>query len=175
MTTPHPKDNSPDLLGEFPMAPAEYFFYLQLQLVRQRDLFLDRALAAAGLNLHRWRSLAVIRRIENCSMKDLSLYAAVDRTTLTRAVDQLVAEGLVERWSPSGDRRRVNVSLSARGHEVYAEAAAALLRENAAMLRGVEDGPLREAARLMQQMIRNLAADPLSAEKLLAYGGPRER
>jgi DNA-binding MarR family transcriptional regulator len=164
------KDNSIDPQGEFPLAPNEYYFYLQFQLVRQRDLFFDRTLAAAGLNLNRWRTLAVIRRIENCAMKDLSLYAAIDRTTLTRAVDQLVAQGLVERWSPTGDRRRVNVSLSPKGEAVYAEAVRTLITANSAMVAGVEDEPMRESIRVMQQMVRNLMEDPLEADQLLAYG-----
>lgn len=173
MRKPQPPDNSLDPPREFPLGVAEYFFYLQFQIARQQDLVFGQAVTEAGLNLHRWRTLAVIRRIENCSMKDLALYSAIDRTTLTRAVDQLVAQGLVERWSPSRDRRRVNVALSAKGEEAYAEAVAGLRRENAAMLNGVDDDVLRSTVRVMQQVVRNLVADPLSAEKLLAYGRPR--
>ena len=174
MRKPQPPDNSLDPQHEFPLGAAEYFFYLQFQIARQRDLFFDQAVTDTGLNLHRWRTLAVIRRIENCSMKDLALYRAIDRTTLTRAVDQLVAQGLVERWSPSRDRRRVNVALSAKGEEVYSAAVATLLRQNAAMLQGVDDETLRATVRVLQQVVRNLVADPLSAEKLLAYGRPRK-
>jgi DNA-binding MarR family transcriptional regulator len=154
------------------LAPAEYFFYLQFQLVRQRDLFFEKAFVAAGLNLHRWRTLAAIRRIENCSMKDLALYSAIDRTTLTRAVDQLVREGLVERWSPTLDRRRVNVSLSPKGEAIYMEAVDTLLRGNAGMLDGVEEADLRTAIRVAQQSIRKLMTDPIEAERVVAYGRP---
>jgi DNA-binding MarR family transcriptional regulator len=166
------KDNSIDPQGEFPLAPVEYFFYLQFQIVRQRDLFFERAFRETGLNLHRWRTLAVIRRIENCSMKDLALYSAIDRTTLTRAVDQLVREGLVERWAPAGDRRRVNVALSPKGEAVYGQAVDTLLRENAAMMDGVEADDLRAAVRVGQRIVRNLMADPAEAERLVAYGRP---
>lgn len=173
MRNPRRKDNSVDPQGEFPMAPAEYFFYLQFQIVRQRDLFFDRAFAETGLNLNRWRTLAVIRRIENCSMKDLALYSAIDRTTLTRAVDQLVREELVERWSPTGDRRRVNVSLSPKGEAIYVQALDTLLRENAGMLGDVDDAALRAAVRVSQDVIRNLVQDPREAERLVAYGRPQ--
>lgn len=175
MRNPRRKDNSVDPLGEFPMAPAEYFFYLLFQTARQRDVYFDQAFSGAGLNLHRWRTLAVIRRIENCAMKDLALYAAIDRTTLTRAVDQLVRRGLVERWSPTGDRRRVNVSLTAQGEAVYAQAVDRLLQGNAAMSEGLEESSLREAARVMQRVILNLMQDPIEAQRLLAYGRPMAR
>lgn len=172
MRRPRPSDNTLDSQGEFPLAPPEYFFYLQFQIMRQRDLFFDRVLSDTGLNLHRWRTLAVIRRIQHCSMKDLALYSAIDRTTLTRIVDQLVADGLVERWSPQRDRRRVQVTISARGEAAYTEAAARWREGNAAMTEGLDPESLRATIRMLQQIVRNLVADPLSAEKLLSYGRP---
>lgn len=164
------KRDNVDPKGEFPIGASAYLFYLLFQAARLRDLHDDRKLAAAGLNLHRVRILAVIRRIENCSMKDLALFSAMDRTTLTRAVDQLVAEDLVERWSSPRDRRRVNVSLTDRGEAVYIQAAAALANGHATMLAGVEDEDLRGAARVLRQVVRNLVAEPLEASKLIAYG-----
>ena len=172
MRKPQPSDNNLDSQGEIPLAPPEYFFYLQFQIVRQRDLFFDRVLSGTGLNLHRWRTLAVIRRIQQCSMKDLALYSAIDRTTLTRMVDQLVEDGLVQRRSPARDRRRVQVSISAKGEAAYAEAAARWRESNAAMTEGLDAEDLRGATRMLQQIVRNLAEDPLAAEKLLSYGRP---
>lgn len=164
------KRDNVDPTGEFPIGVPAYLLYMLFQAARLRDLHDDRKLAAAGLNLHRVRILAVIRRIESCSMKDLALFTAMDRTTLTRAVDQLVAEDVVERWSSPRDRRRVNVSLTDRGEAVYIQAAAALANSNAAMLAGVEDEDLRGAARVLRQVVRNLVEDPLDVAKLIAYG-----
>ncbi|WP_068877183.1 MULTISPECIES: MarR family winged helix-turn-helix transcriptional regulator [unclassified Phenylobacterium] len=172
MPTPRPADPSVDFTGEFPLGPAEYLFYLLFQAARQRDLFFGRTAGASGLTLQHWRTLAVIRRIQNCSMKDLALYAAVDRTTLTRVVDHLVAQGLVERWSPARDRRQVQVALSAAGETAFDGAVASLLESNRAMLAGVDEASAREAARVLQQIIRNMMEDPLAAERLLAYGRP---
>ena len=172
MRKPRPSDNTLDSQGMFPLTAPEYFFYLQFQIVRQRDLFFDRVLSDTGLNLHRWRTLAVIRRIQQCSMKDLALYSAIDRTTLTRLVDQLVADGLVERRSPARDRRRVQVTISPKGEAAYAEAAARWREANAAMAEGLDPESLGAAVRTLQQVVRNLVDDPLSAEKLLSYGRP---
>lgn len=172
MRTSRPTDPSVDSTGEFPLAPAEYIFYLLFQAARQRDLYFTRTAGASGLTLQHWRTLAVIRRIENCSMKDLALYAAIDRTTLTRVVDHLVAQGLVERWSPARDRRQVQVTLSAAGEAAFDGAVARLLRNNRAVLSGVDEASARVAARVLQQVIRNMMDDPLAAERLLAYGRP---
>lgn len=172
MPPPQIPGHSIDPTGEFPLGAPEYLFYLLFQAARQRDLRFDRALAGIGLNVHRWRTLAIIRRIENCAMKDLALYSAVDRTTLTRAVDQLVAQGLVQRWSTPRDRRRVNLMLSDAGEAAYRAALAALLSGNQDLLAGVSEGETRGAARVLAQVIRNIMEQPLEAEKLLAYGWP---
>lgn len=169
---PHPQDYSSDPTGEFPLAPGEYLFYLVSQTARQRDLRFERAVGASDLSLTRLRTLAVIRRIENCSMSDLALFTGVDRTTLTRAIDQLVRDGLVERWSPAGDRRRVNVALSAKGEALHTDAFKRLVAGNSTTLAKLGEDQVRQAARVLQQVLRAVMDDPLEAEKLLDYGRP---
>src|SRR4051794_26007243 len=121
-----PFDNSFDPNGEFPLGPPEYFFYLLFQAARQRDLFFDRELKPVGLNLAQWRSLAIIRRLETCTMTQLARYSTVERTTLTRAVDQLVGRGLVERLGPARDPREGKLTLTPPGQGGLPAAAAQL-------------------------------------------------
>jgi len=165
------KDQSLDPAGEFPFQLDRYLFYLLFHAALQRDVLFDRTTPPGGPTLQRWRALAVIGRIENCSMKDLALYTGVDRTTLTRTVDQLVGEKLVERWSSPRDRRRVNLSLSPEGEALCASAIAPLMAGNRALLSGLDEASLRTTARVLQHIVRKALGDPLTAERLLAYGG----
>jgi DNA-binding MarR family transcriptional regulator len=165
-------DSSVDPKGEFPFAAREYFFYLLFLTARYRDLTLDRVVAQTGLNVAQWRTLAVIRRVENCTMSQLARFAAVDRTTLTRSDDQLVAQGLVERWTPSRDRRLVNLALSDAGWEVYVQAVRAIIARNADDLVGVDEADLRTTARTLQRLMSNLAGERRIAEDLLSFGRP---
>ncbi len=55
-----------------------------------------------------WRALAVVRRIDDCTMKALARYSSIDRTTLTRTVDQLVEQGKSKRCVHR-DRQQVNL------------------------------------------------------------------
>jgi DNA-binding MarR family transcriptional regulator len=170
MTKPRLPANSIDSTGEFPLGPSEYFFYLLFLTARHRDLELDKVLAQTGLNVARWRTIAVIRRIENCTMSQLSRFAAVDRTTLTRSVDQLVAQGLVERWTPNRDRRLINLALSEAGLKVYDRAVQAMIASNAGSLEGVAEADLRIASRTLRSVLKNLAGDGRLAEDLLSFG-----
>lgn len=162
--------NSIDPDGEFPLGPPEYFFYLLFQAQRQRDIALDRRLAPVGLNLAQWRTLAIIRWIEDCTMTQLARYSTVDRTTLTRAVDQLVDRGMIERWTPDRDRRQVNLALTDQGEAVYGQAVAIMIGHNVQVLDGVDSARLRDAARVLQITLMRLVDDPDLGEDLVTFG-----
>ena len=167
---PESFDNSLDPDGEFPLGPPEYFFYLLFQAARQRDLFFDKELKPVGLNLAQWRTLAIIRRLETSTMTLLARYSTIERTTLTRAVDQLVARGLVERVAPARDRRQVNLTLTDLGKTVYRDAVAILKDRNEAVLAGVDPARLRDAARVLQVTLERLTGDGELAADLLSFG-----
>jgi DNA-binding MarR family transcriptional regulator len=164
------RDYSVDPEGEFPLGASEYFFYLLFQAARQRDAFFDRALKPADLNLAQWRSLAIIRRLEVCTMSQLARYSTVERTTLTRAVDQLVGRGLVARWTPEQDRRQVNLSLTDQGEATYGVAVQILKDRNQWILQDVDPKRLRDATRVVQTALRRLIDDDALALDLISFG-----
>jgi DNA-binding MarR family transcriptional regulator len=165
-----PRDNSVDPDGEFPLGAPEYFFYLLFQAARQRDGFFDKALKPVGLNLAQWRSLAIIRRLEVCTMTSLARYSTVERTTLTRAVDQLVSRGLVSRWTPDQDRRQVNLALTDQGEAIYGKAVGILKERNQWVLQDIDPKRLRDATRVLQQSLSKLIDDDEMALDLISFG-----
>jgi DNA-binding MarR family transcriptional regulator len=52
------------------------------------------------------------------TMTELALACAMDRTSLTRTIDSLVARGLVDRSTPPSDRRTVLVEVSPSGRSL---------------------------------------------------------
>jgi DNA-binding MarR family transcriptional regulator len=155
------------------MDVAEYYFYLLFQAARHRDLYFDGELAPIGLNLAQWRSLAIVRRLESCTMTALARYSTIERTTLTRAVDQLVGRGLIERSVPDRDRRKVTLVLTDLGKSVYGQAVAILKDRNQELLADVDPQRLREAARVLQQALRKLAGEGELATDLLNFGAAK--
>lgn len=165
-----PSANAVDPDGEFPLGPPEYFFFLLFQVARQRDLYFDRELAPVGLNVAQWRSLAIIRRLDCCTMTALARFSTVERTTLTRAVDHLVGRGLVDRSTPDRDRRQVNLRLTERGKTVYGQAVEILRDGNRSILAAVDPRRLREATRVLQETLLKLTGDGDLATDLLSFG-----
>jgi DNA-binding MarR family transcriptional regulator len=165
-------DKSLDLEGGFPLGAPEYFFHLLFQAAHRRDILSDNSLEAVGLNLMQWRVLAVIRRIENCTMTGLARYSGSERTTLTRTVDQLVERELVARWVPENDRRLVNLAVTEAGEMHYAQAAALMRARNDRSLAKITPKRLREATRVLQQLLQGIVEDDDVARDLLSFGRP---
>src|ERR1700679_177025 len=84
---------------------TDYIFHLFAVVGRHREARLEAGLKPMGLHLTRYWALSVISGIGPCTMSELAGFTAVDRTTLTRTVDQLVETALVERTTPREDRR----------------------------------------------------------------------
>jgi DNA-binding MarR family transcriptional regulator len=153
----------------FPHPLSTYLFHLFTAVGRLRDVRLDKALRPLGLNVSRHRAIAVIALLEPCTMSDLADLSAIDRTTMTRIVDQLVARGLTERTTRSQDRRQVLLNLTAEGHAVYAKALKVFRDVDKTALQGLPEETLRTLARAQQAMLRNLAPSHELARRLLEF------
>lgn len=165
-------DIETDESGEFPFDPALYVFHLAVALGRVRDNQLERELKDSGLSLARHRALTVIERFAPCTMTELADYSAVDRTTLTRIVDQLVRDGHVTRGAKANDRRQVMLNLTRAGYEAAARSRAIVGRHNRRILADVPDDLVRAMVRAQQMILTNLAPGPETLHRLLTLSPP---
>jgi DNA-binding MarR family transcriptional regulator len=168
-TPPPPKPNSVDMDGEFAMAVPEQLFYLLFQTAHHRDTRLGDRLAKVGVTVARWRTLAVVRRLVECSMRDLALLTGIDRTTLTRSTDQLVNEGVVERHVPASDRRKVVLRLTPAGHELYAECVKAMMGLNAEVIEAIPEKMRRDVVRGLETLLVRLVRDPAESDAIRRF------
>ncbi|MBO9559996.1 MAG: MarR family transcriptional regulator [Caulobacter sp.] len=88
---------------------------------QQRRALLTEALLPRELTLAQWIALCVLAKSGACTMTELAQACAMDRTSLTRTIDNLVGRGLVVRSTPPNDRRTVRVETSPEGHRLATE------------------------------------------------------
>lgn len=158
-----------DPTGEFPFDVITYVFHLFAVLSRHREAALEEAFRPLGLNVARYRALSVVARLEPLGMSELADFSAVDRTTMTRTVDQLVTAGFVLRETPPTDRRQVLLRVTPTGLGANQQALRAVYRINRRALDGLDEDSQRQFARLEQSMVTNLVPDPALARRLLEH------
>ena len=167
MNTRRPISVDPE--GEFPFAPSDYVLHLLAAINQFRDSALDARLKVLRLNVGRYRVLGVLNRFSACTMTELSHFTAIDRTTLTRIADQLVANDLVERKTTPRDRRQVLLDLTKSGREVYLTALSVVFDMNRRILDGIPDSAHRATARTLKQVIENLAPDEMARDSIIHF------
>jgi len=158
-----------DPQGEFPFGPADYVLHLLAAIHQFRDSALDARLKVLGLNVGRYRVLGVLNRFGACTMTELSHFTAIDRTTLTRIADQLVANRQVERQTTARDRRQVLLDLTPPGREVYLTALGLVFELNRRILEGIPEDAHRSTARVLKQMVENLAPDATARDSIIHF------
>jgi DNA-binding MarR family transcriptional regulator len=156
-----------DAAGDGALALTDYVFHLFAVVSRHREARLDAALRPLGLSLSRHRALSIVAGIAPCTMSELADFSAVDRTTLTRTVDQLVESGLVERATPRADRRQVVLTLTEAGRETCARSMQAIFDVNRELASDMSDDDRRAAARMLRTLLGRLVADPVLRRRLL--------
>jgi len=159
-----------DAAGGGSLGLADYVFHLFAVVSRHREARLDAALKPLGLSLSRHRALSIIAGIGPCTMSELADFSAVDRTTLTRTVDQLVEGGLVERATPRQDRRQVVLTLTGTGRETCGRSLQAIFDVNRELASDLSDDDRRAAVRMLQALLGRLVPDPVLRQRLLLLG-----
>jgi DNA-binding MarR family transcriptional regulator len=158
-----------DPTGEFAMDTPEQIFYLLFQIGRYRDAQFDRLLATVGMTNLRWQTFQVVRRIDDCSMSDLSRFSGIDRTTLTRSIDRLVKDGLVERCAHPSDRRLVLLKLTPVGETFHKEAVGIAMAFNRKVIETIPPENRRELARLLGTILGEVVVDPDDMNDILSF------
>ena len=156
-----------DMAGGGPLELTDYLFHLFAVVSRHREARLDAALRPLGLSLSRHRALSIVAGIAPCTMSELADFSAVDRTTLTRTVDQLVESGLVERATPREDRRQVVLTLTEAGRETCGRSMQAIFDVNRELASDMSDDERRDAVRMLQALLGRLVDDEDLRERLL--------
>ncbi len=137
----------------FPYGEADYLFHLLVAVSRHRDDDLERALRPLGLNLSYYRAMGVLAHFAPCTMTELAEFSMVDRTTLTRTVDQLVTRGLADRCHAKSDRRHIMLCLTETGWGRFVMAQEVVRSRNEVLLEKTPAHLRRAMIRAQQALI----------------------
>jgi len=126
------------------------------RLARQLRAHGESTLKALGMRPRHMVTLTVLRDMGPSTQQSLAHTLAIDRTNLVGLLNELEAEGLIERRRAPEDRRRHIVDLTPEGREALARAEFALA--------AVEDDVLHRLTREQREELYRLLQ--------LATGGP---
>jgi DNA-binding MarR family transcriptional regulator len=142
-----------------PFDHERHLFYWFTQVIGRRDRHLNQALRPYGVRVPEWRALGLLYSRRGLSMSEVADAAAIDPTTLSRTVAQLVKEGLVVRLSPVGDKRVTRLALTGPGTRLVERILPIVFRLNEIAFAGLPAGAVDLMQWAFGQMRRNLDAN----------------
>ncbi len=116
-----------------------------------------------GLTTPKMRALAVLSVIEGPSIRELAVYSVVEQSTLSRALDQLDAEGQVRREADSADSVPRGSASPRRAARAFEALWPRMAEANARMFRGIPEEERRAFVGTLQKMLTTSQARDLNA------------
>jgi DNA-binding MarR family transcriptional regulator len=128
-------------------------------LTRVVALYLEElqvALKPAGLDVPRWRVLMSLRGQECASVSEIAEHAIVKLPTMTKIIQRMQADGLVECRVRDTDARVTEVVLTTRGHEARHQAWEIAAGVYAQAFKDVGAGEVQGLNKLLTRIFGNL-------------------
>lgn len=96
------------------------------QIVKSNQGYEEACVAFFGVTSSQGSTLLALPLKKTLRMNELSNGVGVDKSTMTRMVDQLLDKGLVYRRVDKEDRRLVHIGLTGQGQQLFTKLAKAL-------------------------------------------------
>ena len=144
-----PKTVDPELFDDFlPHLIARLAYQLNADLIEK--------LRREGINVTRWRILAVLAMGDGITINEIVDRAMVQQSALSRALMRMEKENTVRRVPRREDARCVEVYLTDKGRALFNSLNVVVRRRQQRLLDGFSPSKVESAFNLIRRMSRNM-------------------
>lgn len=140
----------------------EYPFYLLDQVDHQYGAAMESVLRSMGMERIRWQVLLVLREYNPSSISELASRCNKKLSTVSRAVNRMQADGLVECATRDSDARVTDVLLRSAGRQALEKVLQAAGSQYERALAGFSDAETRQLQDLLARLLENLRRSPFA-------------
>lgn len=130
--------------------------YLMNRIMGRYNADLRREMAALGLSTAKMRALAVLSVVDGIQMSQLGVYAVVEQSTLSRAVESLCSDGLARRESDPDDQRATRIFLTREGRAAFDRMWPHMAASHDRMFDGITEDEQRAFLGTLHKMLGNI-------------------
>ena len=129
--------------------------YWLTRFARAFEAELEKRLAVHDVTRASWAVLSAIQHHAKTTPAELASFIDIDRAAITRHLDRLEKQELVQRQHSSTDRRRVNLKLTQKGLFLISELAAESMATNAKFTAGLIQSEIDTVQATIKKMLSN--------------------
>lgn len=130
--------------------------YLMNRIMGRYNASLREEMAALGLTTAKMRALAVLSVVNGIQISQLAVYAVVEQSTLSRALDALATEGLVRREADPDDSRATRIHLTDDGRAAFERLWPHMAASYQRMFAGIDEDERRVFVGTLQKILGNI-------------------
>jgi len=134
----------------------DFLPHLITRLAHQLNLDLIEKLRREGINVSRWRILAVLAMGDGITINEIVDRAMMQQSALSRVLMNMEKEDYVRRALRRDDARYVEVFLTERGRALFNSLNVVVRRRQQRLIRGFSPQELRLAFAMLRRMSRNM-------------------
>jgi DNA-binding MarR family transcriptional regulator len=135
----------------------DFLPYLIARLAYQLNGDLIEKLRHEGINVSRWRILAVLAMGDGVTISKIIDRAMMQQSALSRALMNMESEGYVRRGPRRDDARYVEVFLTDKGRALFHSLNVVVRRRQSRLLKDLSRAEVAAAFVLMRRLSRNMA------------------
>jgi DNA-binding MarR family transcriptional regulator len=135
---------------------AADFQKMVIRLQRQMEFFDDLQSSCCGVSFAQCHAMAAIRQAGKISLNDLAGGIGLDKSTVSRTVDNLVNNKMAVRAPVRSDRRCVTIRLTAKGSRAIRDVEAGLAKCFESLYESIDESkraPMMESLRILLEAI----------------------
>ncbi|WP_050928412.1 MarR family winged helix-turn-helix transcriptional regulator [Aestuariivita boseongensis] len=133
-----------------------YAPYLMNRIMGRYNANLRSEMSALGLSTAKMRALAILSVRDGLQIGDLGVFAVVEQSTLSRALDALVNDGLVRREADPKDQRASRVFLTDQGQAAFDRLWPHMIGGHDAMFKGIPKAEQKAFIATLRKMLSNI-------------------
>jgi DNA-binding MarR family transcriptional regulator len=130
--------------------------YLMNRITGSYNAALSSEMVELGLTKPQMRSLAILSTFDGILIRELAVYAVVQQSTLSRALDALAKDGLIRRETDAEDSRAVRVFMTEQGRAVHDRLWPHMAGAYETMFKGVDEAEKQAFVATLQTMLGNI-------------------
>jgi len=163
-----PKAAAPATVAEWHETFRNSLFYWTGLLEDRYNQLFVKAMRPLRVTVSRYRTLAILMELADLTINELARHSSIERSALSRLLDQMESEGQIARRPSRTDRRALEIRITAKGRDAYLAMRPVRREVLRRATEGIAPGEIERMRTVIQLMLHNLdtAAAPRRRSKL---------
>jgi MarR family transcriptional regulator, organic hydroperoxide resistance regulator len=134
----------------------DFPFYWLSQVHGRYTIAIEKALKKVNLDIPRWRILFTLKEEGTCSVSQIAIHAIAKLPTVTKIIQRMKEDGLVNTRVRSGDGRVTEVMITPKGIQAVEDIRHATKDLFQQSFKGMTEAQIKRLNKLLEQLFHNL-------------------